>query len=504
MRKIALMLIANLTLLFATADLQKTKTLDKDFNNDGLKDKIVIEDKNNSVWLKIFINKGHDKYEKVFESDKVIPKVEMFPNNSSMLRDGFDVDIIPRNELYLEKSEGASFHIEGSDKNALVLISRKEGVLNGFRLYFMYDAKDKQFRLENVYLYNFNDRDGYDLLSIYKIPINSHIKRKLKNFNGAEVHSYLYSKFELYRSQNISTKLLSKEFLQEYNELFTLYKNRSKKFKAYTNDLISKEETKYSLIEKYFFTTDIELSNNIAFFFEKTGHWQEAIYLLQKILADSYKHTVAYYNLGDAYWALGQKEYALESYTSYVTRMRQEGKEHTIPSKILKRTHQKKIASYIGKNETFLKIEYGDLNRDGIDDAVLVTEKKNGNRPLYILLGTKKGTYKVYGKNENIVYRAEAGGARGDPFCGITIKNGYFSIGHNGGSRWMWTVIITFKYDAKKRKFFLHKEGGSDADTRSSDGEVSVVERRVSTVKDFGVVPFEKYNNHMNEEYGVK
>jgi len=164
MRKIALMLIANLTLLFATADLQKTKTLDKDFNNDGLKDKIVIEDKNNSVWLKIFINKGHDKYEKVFESDKVIPKVEMFPNNSSMLRDGFDVDIIPRNELYLEKSEGASFHIEGSDKNALVLISRKEGVLNGFRLYFMYDAKDKQFRLENVYLYNFNDRDGYDLL----------------------------------------------------------------------------------------------------------------------------------------------------------------------------------------------------------------------------------------------------------------------------------------------------------------------------------------------------
>jgi hypothetical protein len=48
----------------------------------------------------------------------------------------------------------------------------------------------------------------------------------------------------------------------------------------------------------------------------------------------------------------------------------------------------------------------------------------------------------------------------GDPYDGITIRKGYFSIEHYGGSSWRWTRIITFKYDLKSRNFKLHKDAG--------------------------------------------
>ena len=73
------------------------------------------------------------------------------------------------------------------------------------------------------------------------------------------------------------------------------------------------------------------------------------------------------------------------------------------------------------------------------------------------------------------------------------VKMRILSIEHEGGSREMWSVIITFKYNAKKRKFFLYKKGGVTYDTRTSTGVVEEIQNRVDTVKDFGVVSFEKY-----------
>jgi len=233
--------------------------------------------------------------------------------------------------------------------------------------------------------------------------------------------------------------------------------------------------------------------NDIAYYLQKSNINKEALVILKKVIAFDYHRVVAHYNLADVYWALGEKEEALEEYKLYVEQMRKEGKEKRIPNKVLRLTKEKRISKFIPKGSTFLRVDKGDLNRDGIEDAILVLEKKDGNRPLLILLGTKNQTYKLKAQNENIVYRADSGGARGDPFYGVVIKNGYFSVSHEGGSRERWSVLTTFKYNAKKRNWFLHKESGTTFDTRTSSGIVEEIENYVKTVKDFGVISFEEY-----------
>jgi hypothetical protein len=47
--------------------------------------------------------------------------------------------------------------------------------------------------------------------------------------------------------------------------------------------------------------------------------------------------TVAYYNLGDAYWALGEKEKAIKAYTTYIEQMCHKGLQEKIPEVVLER-----------------------------------------------------------------------------------------------------------------------------------------------------------------------
>ncbi len=149
----------------------------------------------------------------------------------------------------------------------------------------------------------------------------------------------------------------------------------------------------------------------------------------------------------------------------------------------------------IPKNYTVLNFTKGDLNLDKFQDAILILkhkdeDKKDYKRPLYILLGDSRGKFKVAKENNNSVLGYSDGGIYGDPFSGVTIKNGYFSIEHYGGSNWRWTRIVTFKYDKKKKDWFLYKDGGDSYHT-SNPNKITT---DIATKKDFGVVPFNKYN----------
>ncbi len=149
----------------------------------------------------------------------------------------------------------------------------------------------------------------------------------------------------------------------------------------------------------------------------------------------------------------------------------------------------------IPKNYTILNFTKGDLNLDKFQDAILILkhkdeDKKDYKRPLYILLGDSRGKFKVAKENNNSVLGYSDGGIYGDPFSGVTIKNGYFSIEHYGGSNWRWTRIVTFKYDKEKKDWFLYKDGGDSYHT-SNPNKITT---DIATKKDFGVVPFNKYN----------
>lgn len=159
------------------------------------------------------------------------------------------------------------------------------------------------------------------------------------------------------------------------------------------------------------------------------------------------------------------------------------------------------LASFIPEGYTALDTTSGDLNLDQYPDMVLVL-KKNGEentsdvtehpekRPLLILLGQSDQSYKLASKSDNAVYCIDCGGMMGDPFMGVVIKKGYFSVEHYGGSSWRWTRIITFKYSPADEYWYLHKDGSESFNA----GEPEKVTTTISTTKDFGKVKWDEFD----------
>ena len=167
----------------------------------------------------------------------------------------------------------------------------------------------------------------------------------------------------------------------------------------------------------------------------------------------------------------------------------------------------KALSAYIPKGFTALDTSSGDLNHDQYPDMILVL-KENGEdstsdvidhptrRPLLVLIGHSGPGYKLAARNDNAVYCVDCGGVMGDPFTGVTVKNGYFSVEHYGGSGWRWTRIITFKYSPADNYWYLHKDGGDTYHVSDPNN----AETKVKTTKDFGKLPFDKFDIYKEEK----
>jgi len=124
------------------------------------------------------------------------------------------------------------------------------------------------------------------------------------------------------------------------------------------------------------------------------------------------------------------------------------------------------LSTFIPKNYALLDSVSGDLNMDAYPDVVLILKIKaeqdtsNADRPLLILQGISKGNYKLVGRNDHVVFCASCGGAMGDPYQGVSLEKGSFTIMLYGGSSWRWTQDITFAYLPESGKFILHSDKG--------------------------------------------
>lgn len=160
-----------------------------------------------------------------------------------------------------------------------------------------------------------------------------------------------------------------------------------------------------------------------------------------------------------------------------------------------------KLLQFVPDNYSVLDTAIGDLNLDGINDYVIVLNKNGEDtlsnvvnnperRPLLIILCNQNNELYLARRNDNTVYCIDCGGMMGDPFEGITIKDGYFSIEHYGGSAWRWTRIITYKYSKQDQEWYLYKDG-SESFHATKPGKV---ESKIETTKDFGKVNFQNYD----------
>ena len=81
----------------------------------------------------------------------------------------------------------------------------------------------------------------------------------------------------------------------------------------------------------------IEFFNNLGYYLEELNLNKEAIYLLNIVIGFDKFRTVAYLNLGDAYWAVKYFVKAKEMYKIYQTQMQNNRSEDRIPDRVLKR-----------------------------------------------------------------------------------------------------------------------------------------------------------------------
>jgi len=160
-----------------------------------------------------------------------------------------------------------------------------------------------------------------------------------------------------------------------------------------------------------------------------------------------------------------------------------------------------KISKFIPTGYALIDTAMGDLNLDKYRDIILVlktigedtamdaTEYK---RPLLLLLGHADKTFTIAARNDNVVYCYQCGGVFGDPYSGVEIRKGFFTVHHFGGSNDRWSNDISFQYSTTGKAWYLYKIVDKGWNVFSMDK----VETRVQTRKNFGVVSFEKYNPH--------
>lgn len=164
------------------------------------------------------------------------------------------------------------------------------------------------------------------------------------------------------------------------------------------------------------------------------------------------------------------------------------------------------LAQFIPDGYVALDHAYGDLNKDKRQDVLIILKNLDEEklsvvverpepRPLLVIIRQKDGSLKQVTRNDKVVLCVNCGGVFGDPYAGMTIKNGFFSIEHYGGSNWRWERIITFKYSTKDKRWFLHKDGTIRYQPSNEIGGEEIL-----TPKDFGTVEFEKFDVYKEPE----
>lgn len=176
-----------------------------------------------------------------------------------------------------------------------------------------------------------------------------------------------------------------------------------------------------------------------------------------------------------------------------------------------------KLKSFIPKDYEAIAQKKGDLNLDRTEDCIMVLRKvteettsnmnegKPDKRIVLLLLGQKDGSYKLAYKNQNAAYCIDCGGVFGDPFSGISIKNGYFSIEHKIAGGHHWEQIITFKFNKAKNNWYLYKDHFinyvlNTSNDPNADALIADVDK-LKTVKDFGEISFQNFNIYSKKGY---
>ena len=126
-----------------------------------------------------------------------------------------------------------------------------------------------------------------------------------------------------------------------------------------------------------------------------------------------------------------------------------------------------KIDAFVPKGWHILDQVNGDLNKDGLPDAVVVVEQNSTRtatekemsgpeglpRVLFVLFQTSDKKYQKAAQSNTICLMSDQGGVMGDPYQAPEIAKGVLVVRMQGGSREMWHLTYRFRF--QNGDFFL-------------------------------------------------
>ncbi len=158
------------------------------------------------------------------------------------------------------------------------------------------------------------------------------------------------------------------------------------------------------------------------------------------------------------------------------------------------------IAPCLGKEYKVIDLTYGNLNLDTLQDVVVVAELRkeadttgDGDRTVFLLIGTRSG-YTIAARNDEVALCHGCGGMM-DPYGGIDMGTGQFSIYNDGGSAWRWHNSATFTYNKKDGHWYATETERSGFNVFD---EAHTSTANTKTAKQIGRVRFERFKYAAN------
>lgn len=322
------------------------KILKADLKADGHNEIILIGRKNPDDYSPSLI--VYEKDNILVETQKALLPVENIYSPASF--DGFEVEVVSSvpdlaRIIDVQGELREVLHTSlGGDKLVLVSIEEGNGVYN-FNIHFLYDEPSQAFVVSNVFLNVNNEQCDRSLLSVFSFPNNPLSVSVLEEFDGREGFRRLQKLgLEFQVGARHATKLMTQEISLNFDQALSAFKSSDHGYlKKVMSTFLEDGGAEAScaaenyIVAKYYFPDNPRWSNDLGFLFEQSGYSREAATLLEEVVEKHPDRVVAYLNLADSYWALGNIEGAVTMYRKYIELMGERKKAGSIPERVYER-----------------------------------------------------------------------------------------------------------------------------------------------------------------------
>lgn len=158
----------------------------------------------------------------------------------------------------------------------------------------------------------------------------------------------------------------------------------------------------------------------------------------------------------------------------------------------------RRVEDFVPKGWDMIGQAKGDLNKDGLEDIAValkeMEEDMNSDaeypRLLLILFKNQDKSLTLSITSSTAIFCKTCGGAFGDPFESLDIKNNTVTIGHYGGSSQRWARFDTFKFI--NNEWILIEEKNATMEAGDPDGTYKETVKNQKelgniTLKDFDI-----------------